>query len=49
MLRGEWMAWAYREHGYSMRRIAEATKLQYFSFSKIVKEWEQPTNSIFKT
>ncbi len=47
--RGEWMARAYREHGYTMRRIAEAAGLHYSSVSKIVKQWEGRNHSTFKT
>lgn len=47
--RGEWMARAYREHGHTMREIAEAAGLHYSSVSKIVKEWEGRKNSTFKT
>lgn len=47
--RGEWMTRAYREHGYTMRRIAAAAGLHYSSISKIVKDWEERSNSTFKT
>ena len=47
--RGEWMARAYREHGHTMRRIADAAGLHYSTVSKIIKEWETQNNSTFKT
>ena len=43
--RAEWMALAYRQHGYTMRQIAEAAGLHYSSISKIVKAWEQGAGS----
>jgi len=46
--RGEWMAEAYREHGYSMREIADYAQLHYSSISKIIKAWEIK-NSTIKT
>ena len=47
--RGEWMARAYREHGHTMRRIAEAAGLHYSTISKIIKAWETRNTSTFKT
>ena len=47
--RGEWMARAYREHGHTMRRIADAAGLHYSTVSKIIKKWETQNNSTFKT
>ncbi len=42
------MARAYREHGDTMRRIADAAGLHYASVSKIIKAWEANVNSRFK-
>ena len=47
--RGEWMARAYREHGYTHSAIAETVGPHYSSVSKIVKAWEAGRNSRFKT
>jgi len=38
--RGAWMADAYREHGYTMRQIADFAQVHYSLVSKIIKEWE---------
>ncbi len=38
--RGERMSCAYREHGYTMRAIAEDAGLHYSYISKIIKAWE---------
>jgi len=46
--RGEWMALAYRTHGYTMREIADYAQVHYSLVSKIIKAWEE-RNSIFKT
>ena len=43
------MTQAYRADGYTMREIAAAAGLCYASVSKIIKRWEQRTNSTFKT
>jgi len=39
--RGEWMAEAYRQHGYTMREIAEYARVHYSLVSKIIKVWER--------
>jgi len=46
--RGEWMANAYRLHGYTMREIADFAKVHYSLVSKEIKAWEEK-NSTFKT
>jgi len=38
--RGEWMSKAYRQHGYSMREIADYAGVHYSLISKIIKAWE---------
>jgi len=38
--RGEWMAKAYREHGYTMREIAGYADVHYSLVSKLIKAWE---------
>ena len=38
--RGAWMTAAYRQHGYTMREIAEYANVHYSLISKIIKEWE---------
>ncbi len=38
--RGEWMTAAYRHHGYTMREIADYTKVHYSLVSKVIKAWE---------
>jgi len=38
--RGEWMAAAYRVHGYTMQEIADHAGLHLSSVSKIIKAWE---------
>jgi putative transposase len=38
--RGEWMAAAYRDHGYIMQEIADHAGLHISSVSKIIKAWE---------
>jgi len=35
--RGEWMANAYRLHGYTMRKIADLAKVHYSLVSKVIK------------
>jgi len=47
--RGEWMARAHREHGHTIRAIATAAGLHFSSVSKIIRAWEEATNSIFKS
>ncbi len=39
--RGEWMAAAYKEHGYTMREIAEYANVHYTLVSKIIRQWER--------
>jgi len=39
--RCEWMAQAYREHGYTMREIAAHARVHYSLVSKLIKAWEQ--------
>ena len=39
--RGEWMSTAYRQHGYSMREIADYAKVHYSLVSKVIKAWEE--------
>jgi len=39
--RGEWMGTAYRQHGYSMREIADYAKVHYSLVSKVIKAWEE--------
>jgi len=46
--RGEWMAKAYKEHGYTMREIADYAQVHYSLVSKLIKTWEDE-NSTFKT
>jgi len=46
--RGEWMSIAYKQHGYSMREIADYAQVHYSLVSKLIKAWEED-NSIFKT
>jgi len=46
--RGEWMANAYRLHGYTMREVADFAKVHYSLVSKAIKAWEE-RNSTFKT
>jgi len=46
--RGEWMAKAYRLHGYTMREIADVARVHYSLVSKAIKAWEE-SNSTFKT
>jgi len=46
--RGEWMALAYRLHGYTMREIADYAQVHYSLVSKLIKAWEE-NNSTFKT
>jgi len=46
--RSEWMALAYRNHGYTMREIAEFSHVHYSLVSKLIKAWEK-NNSTFKT
>jgi len=46
--RGEWMANAYRLHGYTMREVADFDKVHYSLVSKTIKAWEE-RNSTFKT
>lgn len=38
--RGAWMSAAYREHGYTMREIADFADVHYSLVSKIIKAWE---------
>jgi len=38
--RGEWMTEAYRQHGYTMREIADYAGVHYSLVSKIIKAWE---------
>jgi len=38
--RGEWMASAYRQHGFTMREIADHAGVHYSLVSKIIKAWE---------
>ncbi len=47
--RGEWMARAHREHGYTMRAIATAAGLHFSSVSKIIRAWDAGANSTFKS
>jgi len=37
---GEWMGEAYREHGYTMRAIAEYAKLHHSTVSRFIKKGE---------
>jgi len=46
--RGEWMANAYKLHGYTMREIADYAGVHYSLVSKAIKAWEE-RNSTFKT
>ncbi|MDQ6992114.1 MAG: hypothetical protein Q9M31_01450 [Mariprofundus sp.] len=46
--RGEWMAIAYRENGYTMREIAAFASVHYSLVSRLIKGWED-NNSTFKT
>jgi len=46
--RGKWMTIAYRQHGYTMREIADYAQVHYSLVSKLIKAWEE-VNSIFKT
>jgi len=39
--RGEWMAAAYRDYGYTMQEIADHAGLHISSVSKIIKAWEE--------
>jgi len=39
--RGEWMSDAYRQHGYTMREIADYANVHYSLVSKIIKTWEK--------
>ena len=39
--RGEWMANAYRLHCYTMREIADFSKVHYSMVSKVIKAWEE--------
>lgn len=43
------MARAYRDHGDTMRRIADEAGLPYSSAGKIIEAWEARANSTFKT
>ncbi len=38
--RAQWLARAYRDHGYTMRRIADEAGLHYSSGNRIIKAWE---------
>jgi len=38
--RRQWMAEAYRNHGYTMREIADYAQLHYSSVSKLIRSWE---------
>lgn len=38
--RGVWMSAAYRNHGYTMREIADFSQVHYSLVSKIIKGWE---------
>jgi len=46
--RGTWMTAAYRNHGYTMREIADFAHVHYSLVSKIIKTWEEK-DSTFKT
>jgi len=46
--RGEWMTIAYRQHGYTMREIADYAQVHYSLVSKLIKAWEE-VHSTFKT
>lgn len=46
--RGDWMARAYRDHGYTMREIAIHAGLHYSSVSRIIMAWEAGRNATFK-
>jgi len=46
--RGEWMANAYKLHGYTMREIADYAGVHYSLVSKAIKAWEE-RDSTFKT
>jgi len=39
--RGDWMSAAYRQHGYTMRAIAEQAGVHYSLVGKIIRAWEQ--------
>jgi len=39
--RGDWMAAAYRDHGYTMREIADYAEVHYSLVSKVIRAWEQ--------
>ena len=47
--RAEWMARAFRDHGYTLNEIADHADLHYSSISKIVKAWTQGKNAKAKT
>jgi len=39
--RGEWMTAAYKQHGYTMREIADHLGVHYSLVSKLIKAWEE--------
>ena len=47
--RAQWFARAYRDHGDTMRRIADEADLPYSSLDRIIEAWEARANARCKT